>query len=50
MQVFDKIIPQGYADQIEIDTRRTQFDWHYISDVTNHNYGSNSGFVHMAQD
>lgn len=50
MQVFDKIIPQGYADQIEADVKRTQFDWHYIDDVTNRNYGSNSGFVHMAQD
>lgn len=50
MQVFDKIIPQGYADQIEADIKRTQFDWHYISDVTNHNYGSNSGFVHIAHD
>lgn len=50
MQVFDKIIPQGYADQIEADVKRTQFDWHYISDVTNRNYGSNSGFVHIAQD
>lgn len=50
MLVFDKIIPQGYADQIEADVKRTQFDWHYISDVTNRNYGSNSGFVHIAQD
>ena len=50
MQVFDKIIPQGYADQIEADVKRTQFDWHYIDDVTNRNYGSNSGFVHIAQD
>jgi hypothetical protein len=50
MQVFDKIIPQGYADQIEADLRRTQFDWHYISDVTNRDYGSNSGFVHIAHD
>ena len=50
MQVFDKIIPQGYADQIEADLQRTQFDWHYIHDVTNRTYGSNSGFVHMALD
>lgn len=50
MQVFDKIIPQGYADQIEADLKRTQFDWHYISDVTNRDYGSNSGFVHIAHD
>lgn len=50
MKIFDKIIPQGYADQIEADVKRTQFDWHYIDDVTNRNYGNNSGFVHIAQD
>lgn len=50
MQIFDKIIPQGYADQIEADLQRTAFTWHYINDVTNRNYGSNSGFVHIAHD
>jgi len=49
-QIFDKIIPQGYADQIEQDLKRVQFPWHYIDDVTNKAYGSNSGFVHMATD
>lgn len=50
MATFDKIIPQGYADEIERDVSRMKFPWHYIHDVTNRNYGSNSGFVHVAQD
>lgn len=48
--VIDKVIPQGYADQIEADVTRTQFPWYYIHDVTNKSYGSNSGFVHIASD
>lgn len=48
--IFDKIIPQGYQDEIEKDLQRSTFPWHYIHDVTNKNYGSNSGFVHMAAD
>lgn len=50
MASFDKIIPQGYADEIERDVSRMQFPWHYIHDVTNRSYGSNSGFVHVAHD
>lgn len=50
IQVFDKIIPAGYSDQIEQDISRSQFPWFYIDDVTNRNYGNNSGFVHMAYD
>ena len=49
-RIFDKVIPDGYADQIEADLCRVQFPWHYIDDVTNKAYGSNSGFVHMAID
>jgi hypothetical protein len=49
-KIYDKVIPQGYADQIEADLKRVQFPWHYIDDVTNKAYGSNSGFVHMAID
>lgn len=50
IQIFDKIIPQGYADQIEDDLQRTQFPWYYINDVTNKGYGNNSGLVHLAYD
>lgn len=50
IQVFDKIIPQGYADAIEYDVQRMQFPWNFIDDVTNRNYGNNSGFVHIAHD
>lgn len=50
IKIFDKIIPQGYADQIEADIVRTGFPWFYIDDVTNVNYGNNSGFVHAAYD
>lgn len=50
IKIFDKIIPQGYADQIEADVIRTGFPWMYIDDVTNVNYGNNSGFVHAAYD
>lgn len=50
VQIIDKLLPQGYVDQIEQDLNRMQFDWHYISDVTNRDYGNNSGFVHVAHD
>jgi hypothetical protein len=50
IQIFDKIIPQGYADQIEFDITSTPFTWHYINDVTNQSYGNNSGMVHLAYD
>lgn len=50
IQIFDKIIPSGYADAIETDLMRTSFPWHYINDVTNKKYGNNSGFVHLAHD
>jgi hypothetical protein len=49
-EIYSKVIPQGYVDQIEEDLLRVQFPWHYIEDVTNYNYGNNSGFVHMAYD
>lgn len=48
--VYDKIIPSGYSNQIEEDLKRSIFPWNYIHDVTNRNYGSNSGFVHIAYD
>ena len=48
IQIHDKIIPQGYADQIEADILRWQFNWNYVNDVTNPDYGNNSGLVHMA--
>lgn len=50
IQVFDKIIPQGYADAIEEDLHLTPFPWYYISDVTGSGYGSNSGLAHIAYD
>lgn len=48
IQIFDKIIPQGYADQIEADVMAMKFPWYYIKDVTNHDYGNNSGLTHLA--
>lgn len=48
IQIFDKVIPQGYADQIEADVMAMKFPWYYINDVTNRNYGSNSGLTHLA--
>lgn len=50
IKVFDNILPKGYADAIEEDLMRTQFPWYYINDVTNKNYGSNSGLAHVAFD
>jgi hypothetical protein len=50
IKIFDKIIPQGYADAIEDDLLRREFPWHYIDDVTNPDYGNNSGFLHLAYD
>jgi hypothetical protein len=50
IQVFDKIIPHGYANQIEEDLSRTQFPWYYVNDVTNKNYGNNSGLTHLPYD
>lgn len=48
--ILDKIVPQGYADQIEQDIMRREFPWYYINDVTNPDYGNNSGFTHLAYD
>lgn len=48
IQIFDDIIPKGYQDQIEADLMRWQFSWNYFDDVTNANYGDNSGMVHLA--
>ena len=50
IKIFDKIIPTGYANQIEADLTRTGFPWFYIDDITNENYGNNSGLVHAAYD
>jgi hypothetical protein len=46
IKVFDKIIPQGYADAIEEDLLDPEFPWYYVDDVTNPNYGNNSGLTH----
>jgi len=48
IQIIDKVIPQGYADQIEEDVLAIKFPWYYINDVTNKNYGNNSGLTHLA--
>jgi len=48
--IFDDLLPQGYADQLEADLMSMPFPWHYIDDVTNQSYGSNSGFAHLAFD
>lgn len=48
--IVDNLLPQGYADQIETDLLSMPFPWHYIDDVTNKSYGSNSGFAHLAYD
>lgn len=47
IKVFDKIIPQGYADAIEYDLLQQEFPWYYIDDVTNPDYGNNSGLSHV---
>lgn len=48
IQVFDKIIPALYSDQIEQDLMRLNFPWYYVNDVTNIAYGNNGGLVHVA--
>tara|TARA_R110000822_G_scaffold167925_2_gene308053 strand:+ start:1922 stop:2503 length:582 start_codon:yes stop_codon:yes gene_type:complete len=48
--IVDNLLPAGYADDIEQDLTQTGFDWFYVKDVTNANYGNNSGFVHPAYD
>lgn len=48
IQIFDNIIPQGYQDAIEEDLMKWQFPWNYVNDVTNMNYGNNSGMAHLA--
>jgi hypothetical protein len=48
IQIFDKVIPKLYSDQIEEDLLRTTFPWYYINDVTNMAYGDNGGLVHVA--
>lgn len=50
IQIFDDLLPQGYADAIEYDLTRSKFPWYYIDDVTNNSYGNNSGLVHLTYD
>jgi hypothetical protein len=50
MQIVDELLPHGYANQLELDILSMPFPWHYIDDVTNKSYGSNSGFAHLAFD
>lgn len=50
IKYFDNLLPNGYADQIEADLMSREFAWHYIDDVTNENYGSNAGFVHVVYE
>ena len=47
IKVFDKVIPDGYADAIEEDLLQQEFPWYYIDDVTNPDYGNNSGLSHV---
>jgi hypothetical protein len=48
MKYIENLLPAGYADAIEQDLTRTKFPWYYINDVTNPDYGSNSGLAHVA--
>ena len=48
VQIIDKVIPYMYATQIKGDLSAMKFPWYYISDVTNQNYGDNSGLTHLA--
>ena len=50
IQVFDKVIPHGYADAIEEDLRRISFPWFYINNVTNNHYSNNAGLTHLVYD
>lgn len=50
IKIVDKLLPQGYADQIEQDLLQVSFPWYYVHDVTNRKYGNNSGLVHLACD
>lgn len=47
---IDKIIPKGYEDAIEVDLMSSRFPWNYVNDVTNENYGNNSGLAHVVYD
>lgn len=49
-KIVENLLPQGYADQIEQDLLRVKFPWYYVNDVTNPEYGNNSGLVHVAFD
>lgn len=48
IQIFDKVIPKLYSDQIESDLKRLNFPWYFVNDVTNITYGNNGGLVHVA--
>ena len=50
IKIVENVVPSGYADAIEYDLMKSKFPWYYIDDVTNVNYGNNSGFVHVAYD
>lgn len=50
IKIVEKLLPQGYANQIEQDLHRVSFPWYYVNDVTNDKYGDKSGLVHLAFD
>lgn len=50
IKIIDDLLPKGYADAIEEDLIHGKFLWQYIDDVTNKDYGNNSGLAHLAYD
>jgi hypothetical protein len=50
IKIIEDLLPAGYANAIEHDLTKSKFPWYYVDDVTNVNYGNNSGFVHVAYD
>ena len=46
-KLIDNVISKSYADEIQNDILQSKFPFYYISDVTNANYGDNSGWYHL---
>ena len=47
VKLIDNVISKSYADAIEDDIMQSKFPFYYINDVTNANYGDNSGWTHL---
>jgi hypothetical protein len=50
MMIFDNVLPDGYANAIELDIKRMGFPWAYVDDVTYGDVDGTPGLCHTLID